>query len=97
LCINARDAMQGSGHIEVRLRVASYEGHSCTSCRQPVSGRFLELSVSDDGPGIAPDVLERMFEPFYSTKEVGKGSGMGLATVHGILHEQGGHVLVESA
>lgn len=96
LCINARDAMQGSGRIEVRLRAAQHAHTTCNSCRQTVQGRYLELSVSDDGPGIAPDVLERMFEPFFSTKEVGKGSGMGLATVHGIVHEQGGHVLVES-
>lgn len=97
LCINARDAMQGSGRIELRLGAAAHENQTCSSCRQPVSGRYLELRVGDDGPGISPQVLERMFEPFFSTKEVGKGSGMGLATVHGIVHEHGGHVLVDSA
>ncbi|MDF3010642.1 MAG: histidine kinase [Burkholderiales bacterium] len=53
--------------------------------------------VADTGSGIAPQVLERMFEPFYTTKEVGRGSGMGLAMVHGIVHDHGGHVVVESA
>lgn len=96
LCINARDAMRGSGRIEVRLNEAVPDGQTCASCRQPVSGRFVEIGVSDSGSGIAPEVLERMFEPFFSTKEVGKGSGMGLATVHGIVHEHGGHVLVDS-
>ena len=62
-----------------------------------MSGRFVELTVADTGPGIAPEVLERMFEPFYTTKEVGKGSGMGLSMVHGIVHEYGGHLLVETA
>jgi CheY-like chemotaxis protein len=69
----------------------------CTSCRARFDGEFVELAVADDGPGIPPEVMDRMFEPFFSTKEVGKGSGMGLATVHGIVHEHGGHVVVESA
>jgi len=69
----------------------------CASCRQRIDGKYLELSVGDSGPGIAPEVRERMFDPFFSTKEVGKGSGMGLAMVHGIVHQHGGHVLVESA
>src|SRR5690606_30062766 len=68
-----------------------------TSCRQPAEGTFVELAVGDDGPGIAPEVQERIFEPFFSTKEVGKGAGMGLATLHGIVHEHDGHVLVETA
>ena len=96
LCINARDAMQGSGQLRVRLGTMTSGVATCASCRKPVAGDFLELEVGDDGPGIAPEIQERMFEPFFSTKEVGKGSGMGLATVHGIVHEHGGHVLVDS-
>jgi len=96
LCINARDAMQGAGRITLAARLAEHRGAYCASCRQRVDGRFLEISVRDSGPGIAPEVRERMFDPFFSTKEVGKGSGMGLAMVHGIVHQHGGHVLVES-
>lgn len=96
LCINARDAMQGSGQLRMRLGTAAAGTATCASCRKPVAGDFLELEVGDDGPGITPEVQERMFEPFFSTKEVGKGSGMGLATVHGIVHEHGGHILVDS-
>lgn len=97
LCINARDAIGESGLIKVRLR-ESGGGFSCASCRaQLQAGRWVELSVADSGTGIAADTLERMFEPFYSTKEVGRGSGMGLAMVHGIVHDHGGHVAVETA
>ncbi|MBX3603464.1 MAG: PAS domain S-box protein [Rubrivivax sp.] len=97
LCINARDAISGPGTIRVRLREVG-GGHACASCRAPVGGgRWVELSVADSGCGIAPEVLERMFEPFYSTKEVGRGSGMGLAMVHGIVHDHGGHVDVRTA
>jgi signal transduction histidine kinase len=96
LCINARDAMAGSGTVRVAVRVVAADGEVCASCRQRVHGEFVELGVGDNGPGITPAVMERMFEPFFTTKEVGKGSGMGLSTVHGIVHEHGGHVLVES-
>jgi PAS domain S-box-containing protein len=97
LCINARDAMGGTGSITLEVREASYAGAVCTACRQKFSGGFVELSVRDSGPGIAQDVLDRMFEPFFSTKEVGMGSGMGLSMVHGIVHEHGGHILVDTA
>jgi PAS domain S-box-containing protein len=96
LCINARDAMGGKGTVQISVRAADCSGCVCSSCHQPVAGSFVELAVGDDGPGIPPQVLERMFEPFFSTKEVGKGSGMGLAMVHGIVHEYGGHIHVES-
>lgn len=96
LCINARDAMQGRGRLEIAVSGhEQLDGVSCASCRQTVCGKFVELSVRDSGPGIAPEVMERMFEPFFSTKEAGKGSGMGLAMVHGIVHEHGGHILIE--
>jgi CheY-like chemotaxis protein len=61
-----------------------------------VHGDYVELAVTDTGAGIEAHVLDRMFEPFFTTKEVGKGSGMGLATVHGIAHEHRGHVVVDS-
>jgi PAS domain S-box-containing protein len=96
LCINARDAISGAGSIRVTLAERSCAGDICASCRCAVHGRHIELCVSDTGTGIAPAVLDRMFEPFYSTKDVGKGSGMGLSTVHGIVHEHQGHVIVES-
>ena len=97
LCINARDAMAGSGSIALAVRRLRHDGAVCSACRQRFSGEFVEVSVRDTGPGVPAEVVERMFEPFFSTKEVGKGSGMGLAMVHGIVHEHGGHVLVESA
>jgi PAS domain S-box-containing protein len=98
LCINARDATPSSGTIRVGLRSVDSVDCRCSSCREQVVGDgFLELLVQDSGTGIAQPTLDRMFEPFFSTKEVGKGSGMGLATVHGIVHEHGGHVVVETA
>ena len=97
LCINAKDAMQGKGTLKISLGTANCSNCVCTSCHQRVEGSFVELAVTDAGPGIAPEVIERMFEPFFSTKDVGKGSGMGLAMVHGLVHEYGGHIRVDTA
>jgi len=97
LCINARDAMDGAGTIKVGVRLAANGAAACTSCHQAADDRYVELYVADSGPGIAKNVIDRMFEPFFSTKEVGRGSGMGLATVHGIVHEHGGHIVVDTA
>jgi CheY-like chemotaxis protein len=96
LCINARDAMKGAGAIRIGLRSVEDVRAVCASCRQKVSGRYIELSVRDTGPGIPPQVMERMFEPFFSTKEVGRGTGMGLSLAHGIVHDHGGHIVVDS-
>ncbi|HTG96448.1 MAG TPA: ATP-binding protein, partial [Burkholderiales bacterium] len=97
LSINARDAMNGSGRVAIAVGSQSMQAAVCSSCRKGFAGEYVELSVGDSGPGIPPPVLERMFEPFFTTKEVGRGAGMGLATVHGIVHENGGHILVETA
>ena len=97
LCINARDAIDASGLISVRLRERSGAWHLRVVPRAAAAGSWVELSVADNGSGIAADMLERMFEPFFSSKEVGRGSGMGLAMVHGIVHDHGGHVVVETA
>ncbi|MDO8905601.1 PAS domain S-box protein [Hydrogenophaga sp.] len=96
LCINARDAMEGNGHMQVGLRAAPSQAWHCASCqaRVPGGGPWVDLHVSDSGPGVEPELLERIFDPFFSTKPPGQGSGMGLAMVHGIVHDHGGHVMV---
>jgi PAS domain S-box-containing protein len=97
LCINARDALEGSGRIQVGLRTHQAFRWQCASCRAPVDGGpWVELSVADSGSGIAPGLLERIFDPFFSTKAPGSGSGMGLAMVHGIVHDHGGHLRVQT-
>ncbi|CAG0944610.1 two-component system, NarL family, sensor histidine kinase EvgS [Gammaproteobacteria bacterium] len=99
LCINARDAIGGQGRIGVQLRAApAGSTWLCASCRAAVAeGQWVELAVEDDGPGVAPDVVERIFDPFFSTKAPGRGSGMGLAMVHGIVHDHGGHIQLSAA
>ena len=96
LCLNARDAMGGAGAMRVSVARARASDPVCTACRQKAPGDYVELCVEDEGQGISPDIVDRIFEPFFTTKEVGKGSGMGLASVHGIVHELGGHILVET-
>ena len=97
LCINSRDAMDGVGKLTVEVRQRDcVDCVCCASCRMPVDGPFVELAISDTGPGISPEVRARMFEPFFSTKESGKGTGMGLAIVHSLVHEYGGHLLVDT-
>jgi len=96
LCINARDAMQGAGTLNIALKKTTHRDSVCTSCHQPVRGTYVELAVSDTGPGISDEVVERMFEPFFTTKETGRGSGMGLSIVHGVVHEHEGHIVVDA-
>jgi len=97
LCLNAKDAMSGVGTIRLGVTTVQGGGRQCTACRKSIHGDYVELSVEDNGSGIAPEVVDRMFEPFFTTKDVGKGSGMGLASVHGIVHELGGHIVVDTA
>jgi len=97
LCLNARDAVEGVGSVGVSVRPVHARGVVCGGCRSSVDGEYVELCVEDDGHGMTPEVVERIFEPFFSTKADGKGTGMGLAMVHGIVHEHGGHVIVETA
>jgi PAS domain S-box-containing protein len=97
LCINARDAIEDHGTIRMRIRHVAASGH-CASCSAGLDGsRWVEFEVADDGRGMLPEVMDRMFEPFFTTKEVARGTGMGLAMVHGIVHDHGGHIQVRSA
>lgn len=96
LCVNARDALEGHGCINVRISKNSYTQQYCASCHELIAAEYLQLSVTDGAQGIKSEVMERMFDNFFTTKDVGKGTGMGLSTVHGIMHEIDGHILVES-
>lgn len=96
LCINARDAIENNGSIEIILSSISLKDTECNSCYEQVSGNYIVVAVKDTGHGIPDEIISQMFEPFYTTKEIGKGTGMGLSMVHGILHGCSGHILVES-
>ena len=96
LVVNARDAMPGGGQVRVATEPARFdEGHALANV-DARAGEFVCLSVSDTGTGIAPEVLPRIFEPFFTTKEVGKGTGLGLATVYGIVKQHQGWLEVSS-
>jgi two-component system, cell cycle sensor histidine kinase and response regulator CckA len=99
LVINARDAMPDGGTIEVRTTTHEVRpGRVLDRLKAPVeAGAYAELSVSDTGSGISPEHLPHIFEPFYTTKEVGMGTGLGLATVEGIVGQSGGYIQVDSA
>lgn len=94
LVINARDAVDGCGEVLVELAATDAAGAECASCGRLVHGPHLAVRVHDSGGGIAPDLRSRIFDPFFTTKDVGKGTGLGLATVHTLVHGLGGHVAV---
>ncbi|NBC46735.1 MAG: PAS domain S-box protein [Gammaproteobacteria bacterium] len=95
LVLNARDAMPGGGEIRVVLR-ETLAGGECAVSRECFSGRWIELSVTDQGKGIPDEHRELLFQPFFTTKGVGEGSGMGLAVIAGLMRSYNGHVLVSS-
>jgi PAS domain S-box-containing protein len=95
LVANAKDAMPGGGRIEIGLRAAPARAPEAGGGSPPDRGG-VELTVSDTGSGIAPEDLPRVFEPFFTTKAVGKGTGLGLATVYGVISELGGKIEIAS-
>ncbi|MBK9516094.1 MAG: response regulator [Anaeromyxobacter sp.] len=94
LAVNARDAMPSGGTLTLQTRVVAFDGAGGPAGRAP--GEWLELSVTDTGVGIPPQLRERIFEPFFTTKGEGRGTGLGLATVYGIVKGHGGEVAVSS-
>lgn len=96
LCINARDAMPQGGRITIRLENQLLEANAVKGLREIRPGPFVVLHVTDTGSGMEPAVLNKIFDPFFTTKEIGKGTGLGLAAVHGIVKGHAGTIAVES-
>jgi PAS domain S-box-containing protein len=97
LCTNAAHAMEDTGGImEIRIEDADLGAPPCQAYPELKPGSFLKITVSDNGKGIGPDVIESIFEPYFTTKAQGRGTGLGLATVHGIVKGYGGEITVDS-
>ncbi len=96
LCVNARDALPNGGAITIKIKNVAVDEQAAESIPGGIAGDFVRLSVTDTGHGMTREVMDHIFEPFFTTKEVGKGTGMGLATVFGIVKQHGGFITVES-
>jgi K+-sensing histidine kinase KdpD len=96
LVLNARDAMPTGGSLTIAASNESVTAKQAEALNGIAPGDYVRIDVTDSGTGMAPDVQARVFEPFFTTKEVGKGSGLGLAQVHGFVHQSGGTILVDS-
>jgi PAS domain S-box-containing protein len=96
LTVNSRDAMPAGGQLMIETSLVEFDEFAAAQAAQARPGMFACLSVSDTGSGIRPEILPRIFEPFFTTKEVGKGTGLGLATVFGIIQQHHGWINVYS-
>lgn len=96
LAVNGRDAMPSGGTLTIRTSNVGIDGSAATSHFGLAPGTYVRLTISDTGTGMPTEVVERAFEPFFSTKPQGQGTGLGLATVYGIVTEGGGHVSIDS-
>ena len=96
LCTNANHAMPDGGILEFSLKHATFDEDTASQYPDLTPGRYVNLTVSDTGHGISQEDIDRIFDPYFTTKEIGKGTGMGLAVVHGIVKDHKGIIIVES-
>ncbi len=96
LCINARDAIADVGKIIIETRNAQLDEDYCVERAGFIPGEYILLAVSDNGMGMTPETQDKAFEPFFTTKQLGKGTGLGLATVYGIVKQNNGFINVYS-
>jgi CheY-like chemotaxis protein len=97
LCVNARDAIGSNiGKVNIETCMADLDNEFCNLHPSIIPGRYVMLSVQDDGCGMTKEILANIFEPFFTTKAVGKGTGLGLSTVYGIVNQNLGTIDVES-
>jgi PAS domain S-box-containing protein len=96
LAVNAQDAMPDGGTLKIDAAATVLDERYASTHLNVVPGPYVVLTVADTGTGMTPDVLAHLFEPFFTTKPMGKGTGLGLATVHGIVTRSGGSVAVDS-
>ena len=96
LCLNARDAIAGVGKVTIETLSVTFDTAYCATHPGALPGRYAMLVVSDDGMGMAPEVLDHVFEPFFTTKDSSRGTGLGLATVYGVVKQNDGFINVYS-
>src|SRR5204863_2612758 len=96
LAVNARDAMPLGGRLTLRTSNEGADDSARQKYKGMPFGEYVLVEVEDTGTGIAPEIIDKIFDPFYTTKEIGKGTGLGLSTVYGIVKQTGGFIYVES-
>ena len=96
LAINARDAMGGSGKLTIEAGNAMLDDHYAAAHAEVTPGQYVQLAISDTGCGIPPEIVDRVIEPFFTTKPEGRGTGLGLSMVYGFVKQSGGHLKIYS-
>src|SRR5262245_2816963 len=96
LALNARDAMPTGGKLTIETSNAFLDEEYCRANPEVLPGQYVQISITDNGTGMSKEVADRAFEPFFQTKAVGQGTGLGLSQVYGFIKQSNGHVKIYS-